>query len=335
MIKVVCPNIKPIVKNNTFCKEIAKMPLISESEGFYVHKTLKSVEHYELEDSDLDFLEIQLLDESDELIRLDIGPPTFVKVHLSSMNMNDINIKVTSHSNNIFETNTASKFNSKLAQKMSLHDNTWKMNLSSIMFWNNFKLSSDFDFNFYIFDHVQNTSYHYSVPNTYTTHDKIFEYVKEKLAAYAIIWLSDENKVQLVPKSKFTLQIGKDLSLLLGCTRERKLWNTELHAIGIKISFHFPRNSFSLMPTHMFLYCNIIKSSLVGGGFHKLLKVIPIEQDFYSSYKIIEFENPEFLELSTSEIYQIDFELRTPSGSLIEFKEQNAETFLNLTLKRM
>ena len=73
----------------------------------------------------------------------------------------------------------------------------------------------------------------------------------------------------------------------------------------------------------MKLYCNIVKTSLVGGGLHHLLKVIPVSHKPSESYITIEFQHLEFLDISTSSVEYLNFELRSYAGSLIQFSNPN------------
>ena len=42
IIKILCSNVEPIMKNNGFCKEIATIPLSKENIGTYLYKTLQN-----------------------------------------------------------------------------------------------------------------------------------------------------------------------------------------------------------------------------------------------------------------------------------------------------
>ena len=94
----------------------------------------------------------------------------------------------------------------------------------------------------------------------------------------------------------------------------------------------FSRQNFPLLPNVIFLYSSCVKSSLVGDGLYKLLKVIPITKDDSDCYKSIGFDHEEFLPLCNSEIQYIDFELRSHSGKLIEFVG-NPQVHINLKFK--
>ena len=76
-----------------------------------------------------------------------------------------------------------------------------------------------------------------------------------------------------------------------------------------------------------------MRPSLVGGGLHKLLKIIPLTQEKSDNYKTVEFQHDEPLPICTSEIRYINFELRSDSGQLIEFVGPNVQTYLNITFK--
>ena len=110
IIKVLCPNVQSIMKNNGFCKEIASIPVSKEDLGTYLYKTVQNLINFELEDVDLDFLKIELVNEFDDLLNLDSGIATIIKIHLTSSEMNTFNIKVNSYHDELFPDNKNNKF---------------------------------------------------------------------------------------------------------------------------------------------------------------------------------------------------------------------------------
>ena len=77
----------------------------------------------------------------------------------------------------------------------------------------------------------------------------------------------------------------------------------------------------------------VVKLSLLVGGQHNLLKIIPLSEPNFS-YQIVEFTHEEFLPISTSEVEYINFELRTHSGFFVEFFDMGEPTYLNLCFKQ-
>ena len=73
---------------------------------------------------------------------------------------------------------------------------------------------------------------------------------------------------------------------------------------------------------------DIVKSTIVGGEFTKLLRIAPIKQSELG-YSITEFRNKEKYELDHYEIKSIDIMLCAHDGDLIDFVS-NQEVIINL-----
>ena len=145
----------------------------------------------------------------------------------------------------------------------------------------------------------------------------------------------NENKLRLFARKDFILKMGRDLAYLLGFTTIQNGVNMKLQLQKNKtFKARYKLQPIPLLPTHLFLYSNIVKPSLVGEGLHRLLKVIPVYYKQNKSYHTYEFEHSEFIPISTTEVQYIEFELRSYSGTLIEFADPNVNTFLNLTFQK-
>ena len=109
-------------------------------------KNFQILDNFELEELKPEFLQIELLDESDCPLRLQAVHPTIVKAHLTSSKMNTTNFRVSSHSNELFSGNKSNKFTVKLPNKITFFGEEPKLSLSSILIWNWPNYSSDYDF---------------------------------------------------------------------------------------------------------------------------------------------------------------------------------------------
>ena len=67
----------------------------------------------------------------------------------------------------------------------------------------------------------------------------------------------------------------------------------------------------------------------------QLMKVIPVTFNGGEELTKIEFKIQEQLELSNSNIHTIEFELRSPSGSLLHFVEQNNHVYVHLKISKV
>ena len=331
IIKIICPNVKPIMKNNAFCKEIAAITLSMEDVGTYLYKTVETLNNFELEDEDPDFLKIKLVDEFDSQLKLDSGTPTLIKAHLTSAEMNTINVKIDSDYNKLFPQNKNNKFSVKLAKKLQFLGKEPKICVSSVMFWNRLCYSSDLDLLYRIVD--VNGINDFWIQNPIKDHDDIYEQFKYNVEPWIEVETTQLGNVKMKAKVKLIITLGKDMAYLLGWTNApgNDYGTIELDTAETLIS-EFPRQKVPLFPNFIFLYSSCVKPSLVGDGLYKLLKIIPISENKSDGYKNIEFEHEEFLPLCNSEIEYIDFELRSHSGRLVEFVG-TPQVYINLKFK--
>ena len=336
IIKIISPNVKPIFKNGSYCKEIGLVSLSKTDAGKYIHRNIESLQNFELCDENPVSLEIKLQDEFDRDLRLDFGVATFIKAHLSSVEMEDIHIKVSSHPSDEFKNNTPGQFGIQLAKKLQFFEKDWKISVSSVMHWNRLCYSSALDMYFRI-DYTENEDelfWEFWVQNPIEDYNDVVEYVKERLDPWVKMTLLPNRHIQMLAEQNVKLTVGKDLALFLGL--RNKIIPT-YHILELKgnqlFTTHYYRRNIPLFPTHIYLYSSIVRPSLVGGGLHKLLKIIPLTQEKSDNYKTVEFQHDEPLPICTSEIRYINFELRSDSGQLIEFVGPNVQTYLNITFK--
>lgn len=85
----------------------------------------------------------------------------------------------------------------------------------------------------------------------------------------------------------------------------------------------------------IYIYSNVINNIRVSNHEVKLLRAIPFSYnspEFGSNY-FIEFNNAHFVELSTSRLLYLDFELRGVSGNLIQFENGSKPVRLSLKIR--
>ena len=331
IIKVISPNVKSVLKNGSYCKEIGIISLLKSDIGKYYFKQFLSLENFELQDQIPDCIEINLVDQFDKPLNLDFGAATFVKLHLTSSKMNKFHLRITSEKNNIFSENSANKFDVELVKKIKFLNENPKMALTSIILWDSIYYSSDLDLRFKVKEGVN--THKFIVNKSITNFNELLEDVKQKMKEWIDIEIKNEKYI-IKGKKNTSLHFSRDLAFMFG-------WSNIQHGKAMKITMlknkkftpKYKKQSISLFPSHLFLYCNITKPSMVGDGLHQLLKVIPIPNQRNEDYRAIEFEHEEYLPITISELKYLHFELRSHSGSLIEFSNKNALTFINITFK--
>lgn len=89
-----------------------------------------------------------------------------------------------------------------------------------------------------------------------------------------------------------------------------------------------PINLDALRPNYMIAYTNFIESSIIGGIYSKILRVIPVS-NADKGYIISDFKHKEFLELQNTEISEIEIVLRSHDGEYVNFGTKE-DIILNL-----
>ena len=219
----------------------------------------------------------------------------------------------------------------KLPNKLTFLGKEPKMLVSSVMLWNWPCYSSDYDFFYRVID--SEGTHNFWVQNPIRDHDDMIMQISNNLKKWIRMEMLTNGHMLIEAKTKMSLTLGKHLSFVFGLSDAIPTAYATLRLESLqKHTFQYPRQDIPLFPNFVLLYCNAIKPSLMGDGFHKVLKVIPISNTKSEAYKRIEFEHEEFLPLATSEIQYIDFELRSHTGSFIEYVDR-PETYITLSIK--
>ena len=229
-------------------------------------------------------MQIELLDESDCPLRLQAVHPTIVKAHLTSSKMNTTNFRVSSHSNELFSGNKSNKFTVKLPNKITFFGEEPKLSLSSILIWNWPNYSSDYDFFHRVID-SQGTHKNFWIQNPVQDIDDVVRQITNNLKDWLKIEMLNNQHILIEAKENITLTLGKDLAYLFGLSDvvPNAYATLSLDPLEKHIS-QYPRHRIPIFPNFMLIYCSAIQSSLVGDGFHKLLKVIPISNQKSEAY---------------------------------------------------
>ena len=69
--------------------------------------------------------------------------------------------------------------------------------------------------------------------------------------------------------------------------------------------------------------------------YAQILKVVPIPSNIRGKYVTVEFESLEYISLQNSKLQELDFSLKSLSGSSINFiRNEFSEVYINLMLKK-
>lgn len=136
------------------------------------------------------------------------------------------------------------------------------------------------------------------------------------------------NKISLTVKNEM-IQLSTFLGNMLGF--DNLLGNgkqtigfihDERHvAIGRNSNIFVPRNSldFNIKTHNMFIYCDILQNTLVGGYYHPLLAVIPTKEQNYYMYITKSFTNRHYISLNTKVLSRIKINIKDDQDENIKF----------------
>ena len=83
---------------------------------------------------------------------------------------------------------------------------------------------------------------------------------------------------------------------------------------------------------NIFIYCNLVRESLVGDVYVKLLRTVPVDSSQMGQYVTHSFENPRYMPLCSSFFQHIEIKMCNDLGSLLEFEW--GKCILHLHLRR-
>ena len=140
-------------------------------------------------------------------------------------------------------------------------------------------------------------------------------------------------KIRFFPNYNCTVGLGHNLMDILGYDGTRNKLNDhtllELRR-GEYLNFNKEFNINALQPHLMIAYCNIVKPTIFASENLNVLRVLPTPEDKDKKGFILqEFQNKHFLELSNTEISDIEINFRGLDGELIAFAGDK-EIILNL-----
>ena len=140
-------------------------------------------------------------------------------------------------------------------------------------------------------------------------------------------------KIKLIPNQVCQIAIGNNLLDILGYDDEKdteKDYTVISLTNGVSYTFGKEVNLNALKPHLMIVYCNIVKPVIFGDNNLNILRVLSVpEGEEKTGVVLQEFQNKHFLELSNTEMTEIEINFRTQDGELIEF-HGDSDIILNL-----
>jgi len=237
----------------------------------------------------------------------------------------------------MFPNNSPCSFKVQLPSSLQL-DRTWKVALNSISCPTEFSTllneTDQFETNVSLTGLVEGENHLESI-----NLKKFHSYTKESLLAeinmllskknYAKIELDESNFVKLTFLRNGVLFISETISNVLSLHGiKTKLTNGEImYMLGTHSSPKVfigskPIDMNYYRPSYFIVYSNIVKNSIIGNNYSRILRVIPF-QNIDLDYKIFEFKQREFYEISNDIINIVEIYLKTHDGRDINFLSKN------------
>lgn len=355
IVKVRCDNIRDQIFNEKHAKDLAIFcPEITKNQNFFWHE-FETTTFSVLENTLLNDVSFKLVDENNEQLLLKTGIPTVLKLDIQAMSKNkkSFNVRVTSDKQNLHPHNTRSSFNINLPQTLFLNEN-WKVALSSINLPNVFNTfpMEDLVLGFLYLDNGVSKKIEHFIPQKNYTQDEIvdeFNFFLQRNKdnvyigkAYEEIPSNGSEKVLVIEmRKKGSLIVPRDVAHLIGYTEENFRGNKTYFTYPVdpegsqktvtkKFYMNKPIMIDYFKPSYIMLYTKCVAPTAVSGQYMNILKIFPV--DFSEKkYVIQEFKHREYLNLSNFDINELDFQLRSHTGELISFDNNNQDpVILNL-----
>lgn len=298
IIKVKCVNIRDQIYDNQKSKDLMVFcPEIGINAKFFYHE-FESKTYCVLENTLLNTVKFQLLDENDELLKLNIGIPTLLKLDLIAMEKykKSFNVRVTSESQSDHETNTNSKFKTTLPQTLFLNDQ-WRVALSSINLPNVFNtfLSDNNSIAFLNIEENNRFKLEYKIHNR--------RYTKQELLTELNFFLKNNNRnIDIGEITEVKSEIDLEMKAVLKINKGVLILTKEiLDVLGYTgIDFRLDKKYFAYTstventptefvmqksidvdfykPSYFLLYSKLVQPTAVSGVYMNILKIFPASQ---------------------------------------------------------
>ena len=322
----------------------------NDKKRYFFHEIDKKT-FFPLENTTLDTLEFNLVDQYDKHIKLNTGVATLVRLQFRKMPYfkKSFSVTMTSRPNETYPNNTNSNFTLELPETLYLNKN-WRVSVNAVNLPNYFNtLPSN---NYIIIRYDKHDTINSKVvssrptvvipmPEKVFTKNELLEYINSRISSQckeSIITFEENiesgeyHPTVLIKINKPNALIGitKNLALLLGYgaddffqfkTNFFKQWSSEntLPSSGHhEIRMTYPINMDYFVPSYIMLYSNIVSPTIIGGNYSNILKIFPIVTT-NDDYVIHQFKNPEYHELLNDDVKTINLQFRTHAGDFINF----------------
>ncbi len=350
VVKVVSNNISPQIFNSSYSNDMVVFcPNFKNNDVYYFHE-FESRQYVPLLNSSLTDFEIKLCDEENRQLQLLPGVASFLKLHIRKMSeKRNFNVRLTSASSKAFPNNKSNNFKIKLPNILSL-DKRWRVALTSISHPNTFNtfLPEKNTRGIIVKEILSNKQglklFSDTVHTPETITNELIEFFQKH--NFGEVKIDSESKLKIKFSRECLVGISNNLLRVLGYNEPLSLTepvttmhintrNTDLifgtnedGTDNFTLLFNTPINVNALRPNYIIAYTNFIESSIIGGIYSKILRVIPVSSK-EKGFIISDFKHKEFLELQNTEISEIEIVLRSHDGAYVYFGTKE-DVILNL-----
>jgi len=342
IIKVRCDNIRDQIYDNKKSKDlIVFCPEIGMSNKFFYHE-FESKTHCVLENTLLNTVKFQLVDENDEQLDLEFGIPTILKLDLTAMEKykKSFNVRVTSEPQVNHEENTNNKFKTTLPQTLYLNE-SWRVALSSINLPNVFNtfLTDKQSIGYLTTGTTDRIKMEYKIHNRSITKEELISeinfFFKNNVNNIDVGELYESRAEDYQMKAVLKVNSGavivtRELAEILGYVGMDFKMDKKFFVAsngGTTFTMNRPIDLNLFKPSYFMLYSKLVQPTAVSGNYMNILKIFPVAQT-EQKYVIQEFKHREYLSLNNSDVKEIEFELRSHAGDLIQFCSKTTDTII-------
>ena len=353
VVKIVAESIQPQIFNNSFSHDLVVFcPDFNKKEEYYFQE-FETKQYVPLLNSSISEFQIKLCDEDNNQLQLLPGVSTIVKLNISKMSKNkrSFNVRLTSIKNKDFRDNTNYNFRVKLPNVLSL-DKDWRVALTAISHPNVFKTFLPHKNNRgLLVRQVEGNTIMKQAPKIYSddvyTMESIVYELKEFFTKhnFGSVTLSPDNKLSIKFKKSGSFIVSNNVLRVFGYNEKINLQDNateifidrnnntlivtgELGFEEYELKFGAPINIDCLKPNYIIAYTNFVESSIIGGVYSKILRVIPLTSK-EKGFVLTDFKHNEYLELQNTEISEIEIMLRAHDGEYVNFATQE-DVIINL-----
>ena len=343
-IQVRLNEMKPNLSGSGYHHTLAYVPYKESSDVGMYHEVVRK-EYFALDATNLSTLSVDLRDENGELLNLLPGQPTFIKLKFTKMNYVSFMLRLKSDScADIYPGNTNTDFYSVLPNPIDLN-NTWETALTSVQFprtfipWTTIEKGA-------LWLAVKTPDKEWiqiALPeNAIRDGSRLLTFInlelKNKLGSREILRMKITRGKAIFTSSepisvKFSNLLGYVLGATLHVEGEYKPINltAERKTIGLMQSIDCTR----LRPHSFLIYCDIVRPSIIGNTYAKVLKLVPVpKEDKQQYFTFYECQHLDWVTLESNKLSLIQIQLRHTSGELIQFEMGGGNVLINLVFRQ-